>query len=154
MAKLRFLIGGVLFVILSVFSVCVAQGEGPVEKFVDKQIDRLQAGCKAELETYCKNVTAGEGRLGACLYAYNDKLSPQCETTFYSSVEAFQNAAQNLGAFASACQSDIQILCSNIAIGEGRVLDCLIKHKEKISPSCLDNVQKGGLDYGRPGLMN
>jgi len=32
-------------------------------------------GCKKEIETYCKGVTPGEGRILACLYAYEDKLS-------------------------------------------------------------------------------
>jgi hypothetical protein len=29
-------------------------------------------GCNKEFETYCKDVTPGEGRLLACLYAYED----------------------------------------------------------------------------------
>jgi hypothetical protein len=33
-------------------------------------VDTAMEGCKTELNTYCKNVTAGEGRLLACLYAY------------------------------------------------------------------------------------
>ena len=36
-------------------------------------------GCKTELATHCKGVTPGEGRLLACLYAYEDKLSSRCD---------------------------------------------------------------------------
>ena len=35
--------------------------------------------CASELQTHCAAVTPGEGRLLACLYAYGDKLSAQCE---------------------------------------------------------------------------
>jgi len=46
-------------------------------------IDTVANGCKAELEKYCKNVTPGEGRVLACLYAYGDKLSGRCEYALY-----------------------------------------------------------------------
>jgi hypothetical protein len=36
-------------------------------------------GCNSELAQYCAEVTPGEGRLLACLYAHEDKLSGQCE---------------------------------------------------------------------------
>ena len=32
-------------------------------------IDTVANGCRAELEKYCSNVTPGEGRVLACLYA-------------------------------------------------------------------------------------
>ncbi len=38
-------------------------------------IETVANGCKAEIEKYCKNVTPGQGRVLACLYAYEDKLS-------------------------------------------------------------------------------
>jgi hypothetical protein len=36
-------------------------------------------GCKAELETYCKDVTPGEGRLAACLKKNEKALSDRCQ---------------------------------------------------------------------------
>jgi hypothetical protein len=42
-------------------------------------VESVVNGCKAELDTYCKDVTPGEGRILACLYARNDKLSGKCE---------------------------------------------------------------------------
>ena len=44
--------------------IAAAQQKGPVERVLE--------GCSTEFETYCKNVTPGEGRLLACLYAYED----------------------------------------------------------------------------------
>jgi Cysteine rich repeat len=42
-------------------------------------VESVVNGCKAELDTYCKDVTPGEGRILGCLYARNDKLSGKCE---------------------------------------------------------------------------
>ena len=42
---------------------------------------------EAELETYCKDVTPGDGRILACLYAHGDKLSGQCEYALYDAAE-------------------------------------------------------------------
>ena len=38
--------------------------------------DALEA-CKPEIETYCSQVTPGDGRLLACFVAHEDKLSGQ-----------------------------------------------------------------------------
>ncbi|MDH3317934.1 MAG: cysteine rich repeat-containing protein, partial [Gammaproteobacteria bacterium] len=38
-------------------------------------VESVAKGCEKELSSYCKNVTVGEGRVLACLYAYGDKLS-------------------------------------------------------------------------------
>ncbi len=37
-----------------------------------------------DLETYCKNVTPGEQRILACLYAHEDKLSGRCVYALYN----------------------------------------------------------------------
>jgi hypothetical protein len=46
-------------------------------------IDTVATGCKDELEKYCVDVTPGDGRVLACLYAYGDKLSGKCEWALY-----------------------------------------------------------------------
>jgi hypothetical protein len=40
-------------------------------------------GCRAEIETYCKDVTPGEARILACLYAHEDKLPERCLYALY-----------------------------------------------------------------------
>jgi hypothetical protein len=41
--------------------IAVAEQKGPAEAAAEKIVQTVADGCKAELETYCKNVTAGEG---------------------------------------------------------------------------------------------
>jgi len=50
-------------------SAAVAADEGSL-------VDQVKEGCKAELESYCKQVTPGEGRLLACLYAFHRLGAP------------------------------------------------------------------------------
>jgi len=119
-----------------IFSGLVQAAEGPMEKLAAKNIDRFENGFQTELETYCQTVTPGEGRGLACIYAHNDKLSPKCESALYDSAEEFQHAAKKLNAFVGACQADIVNLCSKVAIGEGCILMCLEKNKEKVSAGC------------------
>ena len=43
----------------------------------------MAKGCEAAITTTCKDVTPGEGRILACLYAHGDKLSGKCEYALY-----------------------------------------------------------------------
>ena len=47
----------------------------------------IKSGCADELARLCKDVVGGDGRLLACLYAHEDKLSDSCGTVVMSSLE-------------------------------------------------------------------
>jgi hypothetical protein len=145
---MRIATGSILTVLFLMAGFTVAMA-GPAEELAAKNIDRIEAGCQTELETYCKTVTPGEGRGLACIYAHSDKISAKCETALYASAKEFQNAAKNLNAFAGACQADIEKLCSKVAIGEGRVLKCLEESKAKVSADCNEVRQKAKGDLGQ-----
>mgnify|MGYP006267428059 CR=1 FL=1 len=65
-----------------------APSRGPAEVIAD--------GCKTEIETYCREVTPGELRILACLYAYSDKLSNRCEYALYDAASQLQRAVDAL----------------------------------------------------------
>lgn len=44
----------------------------------------------------------------------------------------------------SACMPDFRKLCSGVAPGGGRVLACLSKQKDQLSPDCRAVVEKNG----------
>jgi hypothetical protein len=44
--------------------------------------------------------------------------------------------AQDANATMKACRGDARSLCSGMRPGEGRVIACLEKNKEKLSPAC------------------
>ena len=118
-----FLLGGVLLL------------AGPVMA-QESLIDTVANGCKAELEKYCKNVTPGEGRVLACLYAYGDKLSGRCEYALYDAAVQLERAVAALSYAVNECSSDLRTFCQGVQAGEGRLLECLQKNDAKVSKRC------------------
>lgn len=126
-----------------------AEAEGPMEKFADKSIDKVEQNCTEDLGTYCRTVTPGEGRGVACLYAHSDKLSTPCLATLYEAKNEFRNAIDNVDAFVADCRADVLQLCPKVAIGEGRILACLEKNKDKIAVKCRENLKNAHGDLGK-----
>ncbi len=118
----------VIWCVVFLGGIAVAQQKGPVEKVLE--------GCSKEFETYCKNVTPGEGRLLACLYAYEDKLSARCEYALYDAASQLERALTALTYLANECRDDLKKYCSDVKPGEGRLLDCINKKKDAISDRC------------------
>jgi len=126
---------GVLAVLVLFVGIACADEKNPTEK-VRKLAAQVQDGCKTELDTYCKNVTQGEGRQLACLYAYNDKLSNRCEYALYDAATQLQRYVQALSYCANECRDDLKTYCSNVKPGEGRLIQCLDKNSSKVSARC------------------
>ena len=108
-------------------------------------IETVANGCKTEIETYCKTVTPGEGRILACLYAYGDKLSGKCEYALYDAAARLERAVAALTYVAKECEADIVANCSGVKAGEGRVLQCLQKNEAKVSQRCKGAIKEVGL---------
>jgi hypothetical protein len=108
-------------------------------------IDSVAKGCDKELKTYCKDVTPGEGRVLACLYAFSDKLSGQCEYALYDAAVQLERAVNALAYAANECRDDLTKLCANIKPGEGRLLQCLDKNSAKVSKRCKEALKETGL---------
>jgi len=108
-------------------------------------IETVANGCKTELETYCKTVTPGEGRVLACLYAYGDKLSGKCEYALYDAAAGLERAVAALTYVAKECEADIVATCAGVKAGEGRILQCLEKNEAKVSKRCKGAIKEVGL---------
>jgi hypothetical protein len=108
-------------------------------------IETVANGCKTELETYCKTVTPGEGRVLACLYAYGDKLSGKCEYALYDAAARLERAVAALTYVAKECEADIVANCAEVKAGEGRILQCLEKNETKVSKRCKGAIKEVGL---------
>ena len=108
-------------------------------------VDKVMTGCKKELDTYCKGVTPGEGRLVACLYAYEDKLSGQCEYALYDAAAQLERALTALSYVANECRDDLQKFCSDINPGEGRLMACMDKNEKQLSGRCKQAMKDVGL---------
>lgn len=111
----------------------------------DQLTDTIVNGCKTEMTTYCKDVTPGEGRMLACLYAHNEKLSGKCEYALYDAAVQLQRAVTALVYAANECGDDLEKYCADVPMGEGRLLDCIKKNQKKVSKRCLNALKDTGL---------
>lgn len=128
----------VVFVFMAlVGGTAFAAQKGPVETVTE--------GCKKELDTYCKEVTPGEGRVLACLFAFEDKLSNRCEFALYDAAVQLERAVNALAYAANECRDDLKTFCSGVQPGQGRLLDCLDKKKDQVSGRCRQALSDVGL---------
>lgn len=114
---------------------------------LEKLVKSVATGCQNEIGTYCKDVTPGEGRILACLYAHGDKLSGRCEYALYDAAVQLERVVAALGYVANECKDDLKKYCSEVAIGKGRLLKCLEKNDDKVSDRCKQARKDVGVEY-------
>lgn len=119
-------------------TLCLAASTMASESLVESVVE----GCMTELETYCKDVTPGESRVLACLYARNDKLSGKCEYALYDAAVQLERAVAALTYVVNECADDLDALCVDVVVGEGRLLDCLAENEAKVSSRCKDAIKE------------
>lgn len=108
-------------------------------------VETVANGCKTEIDTYCKDVTPGEGRILACLYSRQDKLSGKCEYALFDAAAQLERAVAALAYVVNECADDLDKHCSTVAVGEGRLLKCLEKNDPKVSLRCKNALTEVGL---------
>ena len=108
-------------------------------------VETIAKGCKVEIEKFCSQVTPGEGRILACLYAYQDKLSGKCEYALYDAAVQLERAVAALSYVANECEDDLDKHCSGVPVGEGRLLNCLEKNDKDVSKRCKQALKEVGL---------
>lgn len=115
-------------------------------------VSEVNTKCANELQSYCKGVSLGEGRVAACLYAYEDKLSAQCIVAVSRGVDDFFTASANLRVYARDCSADLLQYCSKVPAGEGRLYECIKKNKATLTDACRAALSKAEPDMKRLGL--
>ena len=103
---------------------------------VEDIVESVATGCEKELSSFCKDVTPGEGRILACLFAHSDKLSGRCEYAVYDAAAQLERAVSALTYVANECDEDIDKICAKVEAGEGRILTCLKKNESKVTKRC------------------
>jgi len=46
-----------------------------------------------------------------------------------------------------ACKPDIQKFCADVHPGSGRIAQCLVANKDRLSPTCRDDLARIGVDH-------
>lgn len=109
-------------------------------------VEQAVQACEPEIESFCSQVTPGDGRLLACFVAHEDKLSGQCSWALYEAMDALETFMDAVTYLADSCWDDIVEHCSEVQMGEGRVALCLLDHKDEVTPACQEAMQEVELE--------
>jgi hypothetical protein len=96
--------------------------------------------CEVDIDHYCADVTPGSGRLTACIYAHEDKLSNSCDAAVAETANVINVIFNRLRNVRLQCAGDVAKLCDEVAIGQGRVFACLHENKVALSDECGDVI--------------
>jgi hypothetical protein len=109
-------------------------------------IDNVMTACEPEISAYCSQVTLGEGRLLACFYAHEDKLSGRCQYALYEGAARLEQFAAAVTHLAVECMDDLETYCAQVELGEGRVATCLLEHRGEVTDACRQAIDDVGLE--------
>jgi len=103
-------------------------------------VEKIKAACAKDLKSYCSTVTRGEGRIALCLMAHEDKISDGCFGAVFDAADDIELAMNKILRAAEVCDSDIEKVCGKVEPGEGRIAQCLVKNKAKLTSACQAEV--------------
>ncbi len=117
-------------------TVAVAIFTGPHALAQESVIDHLVNACESDIQNYCSQVTPGNGRMLHCMAAHEDKISGQCEYAFYQAATLLEQLSVAIAYLAQECKTEIETLCSDVELGDGRILACLDEQKKEVGEGC------------------
>lgn len=126
----RFVLSIVLFFCVSQSVIAAAQDRP------DNYTVAVKQSCGKELKRQCKGVKEGRGRLLACLYAREDKLSAKCGEVVSASLVRLGEALGALANVRRVCERDALRLCNGVVAGNGNLIGCLTTARRSVSPEC------------------
>jgi len=111
----------------------LAAGQVPAQ---DSMIQNVMDACEADLQQYCSQVTPGDGRLVYCVAAHSDKISGECQFALFEAATVLARYSDAILEIAENCETEIDSLCGDVAVGEGRILACLDEHEAELGEAC------------------
>lgn len=111
------------------------------------QAQDMMSACAAEISAVCNGVSQGRGRISACLYANDAKLSAGCKSavaevtsspTFrrYIPADAKSVGGSDETELRAACTAEADKVCTTVTNEPGRLLACLYSRSTAVSPPC------------------
>lgn len=111
--------------------------------------------CADDIKKHCSKITAGGGRVVACLFAHNDKISGQCTIAMIEgsvALNAIMDSLRHL-AKSTSCRSDLRQYCRGIPAGGGRLYQCLKKNFATLTDGCRAAMPKAESLLKEAGML-
>jgi hypothetical protein len=102
----------------------------------------VKYACREELATFCKGVVPGRGRILACLYAFEEKVSDGCATAVLEGPGVLEQVFEYLASAVTACTEDLKKFCADVKPGGERMRACIRKNESAVSPRCKDALHR------------
>jgi hypothetical protein len=109
----------------------------------DTMLDAVMNACEADLAQYCSQVEPGDGRLLYCVAAHGDKIGVECQYALFEAATLLAQYADTILHIAENCETEIDTLCRDISVGEGRILACLDNHEAELGEACATALAEG-----------
>ncbi len=109
---------------------------GPIANAEESLVDYLVEACETDIQNFCSKVTPGNGRLLHCMAAHEDKISGQCEYALYQAATLLEQLSAAIVYVANECRTEIETVCNDVVLGEGRLPACLAEHDADVSDGC------------------
>ena len=96
--------------------------------------------CPKDLETYCSEVTPGNGRISACIYAHEDKISDECDAATENLSTLLDWFLETVRYTLDQCADDVQKYCAETEFGGGLLLSCLDEKSSQLTGGCKEAI--------------
>ncbi len=94
--------------------------------------------CSDDIASQCSSVVPGHGRLNACLYAHEEKLSEACDEVTADMGDRLDYFFENMRYVDQECRADLAKFCSAVEFSEGRYYSCLKSNSEDLTNECSE----------------
>jgi Golgi apparatus protein 1 len=137
---------------------CLGEHEGALEAKCQEQVTKLRekqaearqraeqyaAACEGDVQSFCKEVQPGKGRINKCLAENQGSLSAGCKEAMAQRGEMKAERREALEAGVDACKNDMAQHCADVKPGSGRMNRCLKRNESKLSEGCRAAMKSGG----------
>ncbi|MDQ0563331.1 hypothetical protein QO004_005140 [Rhizobium mesoamericanum] len=106
-------------------------------------VTKLADDCGADIQTLCKGLNLGGGRIADCLQQNAAKVSPTCKSSLSTVFQSIGQREHAQASYEQVCQRDMSKSCSGIK-GDGYVLACLVKKEKRVSKECNQVITDAG----------
>ncbi|RIA47788.1 cysteine rich repeat-containing protein [Dichotomicrobium thermohalophilum] len=132
------------FICWAVLTLGVANAAGAQElgEKARKIGENVREACAKDMKTFCSQVTPGDGRMVACFYAHEDKISVGCDMAILEAGDKLAWFVDEVRTAVAGCAADIREYCRGMTPGEGRIFQCLRDNQGELSQGCRGLVSR------------